>query len=357
MAMAHGANESRKRVASRHRVVLEDDLQRMHNEFADVRVRHPMMERLLDELMPLLTQDSESHIIVIVGAPGVGKTTLFKRVIATLFEQFASVTDQDRTVIPLVTVEARAEGDGRPGFQSLYEELLLALHEPRPDRKACIEVHNGRMVNRATGMGRIKALRNAVDQALKERRTRVCVIDEATHLLRFAKQAAVLDTFKSLSNTTGVKWIVLGSYDLFDLVDNGQLARRSEVLCLERYHRDDVEDRQAFRDVVRKIQAKWPCEQVPNFASISNELLDVSFGCVGLLKTIMLDACAMQLHNGGDWDSGFLRKATKSIKLLDTIRRDIEAGEAKVRDALRGDCIWDATTLAELTRRLAEKDG
>ena len=36
-----------------------------------------------------------------------------------------------------------------------------------------------------------------------------------------------MDTLKSLANTTGVKFVLIGSFDLFDLVaEHGQVARR-----------------------------------------------------------------------------------------------------------------------------------
>lgn len=340
-------------IAKRRSSVLDERRQKLQNDFFEVRVRHPMMDRLLADLMPLLTPGSESHIIVIVGAPGVGKSTLFKVLLASLFEQFAKVVEDDQTVVPLVNVEARSDGDGRPGFETLYEEMLQRLEEPDVDKKVCLEVKGGKMTNRPQAKGRVKALRNAVGQAMTKRRTRVCVIDEAAHLLRFAKEAAVMETFKSLSNTANVKWVLVGSFDLFDLIEeNGQIARRAQVLSLDRYHLDDADDRKVFSDVVRKLQAKWPCEQVPNFVSVSDELLEASLGCVGLLKTLMLEACALQLHNDGKWHPEFLKKAVKSIKLLSVIRKEIEAGEAKVRDALHGDCLWDEKAYAELVRRM-----
>jgi hypothetical protein len=255
--------------------------------------------------------------------------------------------------VPLVAVEAYANGNNRHGFATLYEDMLDELQEPGKTEKAHFEVENGKVLNRSQAKLTVAALRKAVKLAIELRKTRVCVIDEAAHLMRFGKDTAVMDTLKSLSNTANVKWVLVGSFDLYDLVaEHGQIARRTAVLNLERYHLDDREDRSAFKEVVRKLQAKWPCEQVPNFLAISDELLEVSLGCVGLLKSLMLDASAMQLRNGGKWNPVFLRKAAKSNKLREVIRKEIEAGEVKIRDALHGDCLWDEKALAELTRRM-----
>jgi hypothetical protein len=195
----------------------------------------------------------------------------------------------------------------------------------------------------------IPGLRKVVENALKERSTRVVVIDEAAHLRRFDTSAAVMQTLKSLSNTTGVKWVLVGSFDMFDLLEEGgEIARRAALVCLERYRHDRKEDREAFAAVVWKLQSKWPCEQVPNFVAISDALLEMSLGCIGLLKSFLLDASAMQLRNGGVWVPAFLQKAAKSNGLRAVIRREIEAGEKKVRDAVYGSSPWDDATLSKL---------
>ena len=59
-----------------------------------------------------------------------------------------------------------------------------------------------------------------------------------------------------------------------------------------------------------------------------------------------------QLHNGGKWEASFLPRAVKSVKLLNVIRKEIERGEAKVRDALNGDSSWDDDTLRSLMLRI-----
>lgn len=196
-----------------------------------------------------------------------------------------------------------------------------------------------------------------MQNSLRHRRTVVCAIDEAYHLLRFASEAAVMDTLKSLANTTGVTIVLIGSFDLFDLVvEHGQVARRTTIINFDRYHLKRAADRAAFRDVVKNLQAKWPCAQVPNLAAISDELMEASLGCVGLLKSFMLDAAALQMINRGVWQSSFLAQAAKSNALREAIRKEIEAGETKVQDAIQGACLWDKDALARLSERMGTVD-
>ena len=317
------------------------------------RVKHPAMQKLLDDLMPLLMPHSESNIIIVTGATGVGKSTLTRVVLKSLMDEFAQLVLSDAAVIPMISVEAYANGDVRHGFKGLFQSLIQELAEPGAEQKAPVTIKEGRMVVAPQAKYTVEGLRTVLEKALTLRRTRVGVIDEAAHLMRFGKDAAVMDTLKSIANTSGCKWLLVGSFDLFDLVvENGQVARRTSILNLERYQLDAPEDRLMFRDVVKKLQARWPADDVPNFVAISDALLEVSLGCVGLLKSLLLDASAMQLRNGGVWRPEFLKKAAKANKLRDVIRKEIEIGEAKVRDALHGESLWDDDTFSKLVHKM-----
>jgi len=321
--------------------------------FNETRVKHPAMEALLNDLMPLLMPHSESNIIVITGATGAGKSTLTRVLLRSLIQDFANLMQADRSVIPLISVEAYANGETRHTFKDLYLSMLDQLKEPGTEQKAPAVLADGKLSMVPMSKYTVPGLRLTLEAGLRERATRVGVIDEAAHLLRFSKDALVMDTLKSLANTTGVKWVLVGSFDLFDLImENGQVARRTNILNLERYRLDNAGDRRAFHDVVTKLQAKWPSEEVPNFGAISDALMEISLGCIGLLKSLMLDASAMQLRNKGKWNPEFLKKAAKANKLRDLIRREIEIGEEKVRDALYGNSVWDEAAFSKLVHKM-----
>jgi nucleoside-triphosphatase THEP1 len=325
--------------------------------FAEAKVKHPKLLEIIQDLRSLLTASTDSNIIVITGATGVGKTTLSRELSRVCQELFRDVLEGDPSAIPAVWVEAYANGDRQHGFKSLYEDLLKQLLEPGMTQKHLAEVKDGKLTIKSQGRATIPTLRNAVESSLCKRKTIVCAIDEAYHLLRFSNESAVMDTFKSLANTTGAKFVLIGSFDLFDLVAaQGQVARRAVVLNFDRYHIDKPEDVEAFKTVVIKLQSKWPCAQVPNFKAVSRELMDAALGCVGLLKSLMLEAAAMQMANKGKWEGRFLAKAAKANRLREIIRKEIEAGEAKVRDALLGECLWGTDMLAEMSARMEAGD-
>lgn len=341
------------------KVNLTPEMVAKQEAFYNVRVRHPAMDALLDDLMPLLVPHSESNIIVITGATGAGKSTLTRNLLASLVKDFAGLMGADKSSVPLVAVEAYANGDTKHGFKGLFQSMAEQLKEPALDGKSLALLENGKLKMQPYARFTIDGMRRVVQDGMKARQTRVAVIDEAAHLLRFSKQAVVMDTLKSLSNTAGgVKWVLVGSFDLFDLIcEGGQIARRAAILNLERYHVDRESDRRAFRVIVQALQAKWPCpEQTPNFVAVSDHLMEVSLGCIGLLKSILLDASAIQLRNDGKWEGQFLRKAAKAAKLRALIQKEIEQGEAKVRDALHGNSFWDDETFSKLLHKMEKGD-
>lgn len=319
----------------------------------EARVKHPAMNRLVDDLMPLLLTPSDTNIVIVTGATGVGKSTVTLVLLKQLMKDFADEMELDNSALPFVAVEAYTNGETRHSFKGLYEDICRQLQEPAMTSKTPLVEVDGRLMLNPQSRFTVAGLRKVVESGLRHRKTRVCVIDEAAHLLRFGKDAAVMDTLKSLANTTNVKWVLVGSFDLFDLVSShGQIARRTAILNLERYRAESEEDRSAFKRLVTLLQAKWPCSSIPNFSAISNELLDVSLGCVGLLKALMLDAAALQIKNQGEWNPRFLQRAAQASKLRKVIQTEIERGEAKVRDALYGQSVWDDKALEKLTQRM-----
>lgn len=323
--------------------------------FFEVRVMHPKLEAVIEELLPLLTPYSESNLAFIVGATGAGKSAFCRVALRKLYAQQYERMQEHAAIIPIIAVEAYANGDSRRTFRELYQQMLRELKEPGINQKTYLEVDGSKARMRPSRTrARIGDLRESLESALEQRQTEVCVIDEAYHLLRFDKDSDVLETLKSLSNTTGSKIVLVGSYDLFDLVESkGQCARRSNVIHFDRYRSDDAEDRKAWRKIVKGLIAKWPCEQVPALDAIADELLEICLGCVGLLKSMLLEISAMQLRRKGRWDPKFLVKAAKANKLREVIRKEIEAGEEKVRDALYGQSMIDDSALARLITKMS----
>ena len=325
--------------------------------YYETRVTHRKLDDVIHAATPLLTPHNESSILLIVGATGVGKSTLVNVALRKLYNDRQAAMHADASIIPIVSVEAYHNGESRYSFADIFQDLLTELSEPGLNKKRSIEIVDEKMEVRPGRKATIRAQRRMVQSALRHRKTEVVVIDEAYHLLKLAKDTSVLDTLKSLANKSSAKIVLVGSYDLFDLVEtHAQVARRANIIHFDRYHHDVAEDRRTFKSIVGALTRKWPCKQIPNFPAISDDLLEASLGLVGVLKAFLMDALAMQMRNGGKWDSRFLKQAAKSNKLREAIRKEIEAGEGKVRDALYGQSLWNDDAITRLTEKMGDAD-
>jgi Cdc6-like AAA superfamily ATPase len=305
------------------------------------------------DLKTLLNPFNETNILFLIGATGVGKTTLIKRLIRVVAEKLQPECDNNPSTVSLIFISAPANGEKSLSWVSVYEKVLKASNEILIEKKQANVVENGIMTVQPRKYKNLPALRDALESMLKERKVRVLAIDEAYHMLRFGNYTAVMDTLKQIADLTKVKLLLIGSYNLLDLAcDYGQVSRRAEILHFERYHHDCDTDKKQFSTIVEKIQKNWPSEIVPEFRAISKELMDASLGCIGLLKALMLRALAMQLDNRGKWDPMFLPKAAKSMKLLEKIRAEIEEGEEKIKGATYGESLFTGKYLTDAIAKM-----
>ncbi|WP_343635549.1 ATP-binding protein [Roseateles sp.] len=326
--------------------------------FKNYRITHPALRAVVADMLPLLMIGAETNVIAVTGATGVGKSTLTKVMLQGLVDEFDPLMEEDRSAVHLVYVEARRDGNSRNLFGRLYRKLIAQLHEPGMEKKVPFSIVDGRMVMHSRTGSTVDDLRDILETCLRQRKTRVVVIDEAAQLNRFGKPEDVMDTIKSLANTTGTKFVLVGSFDLFDILEtSGQIARRTALLNMERYDAENAEDLKAFKKMVKSLQENWPCREKPNFVAIAKELCVVSLGCVGLLKAFMLDAANLQMRNAGEaWDPKFMLKAQKAMGLRSIIEDEIKRGETRVRDAVYGNSAWDEAKFDELVARMTSSE-
>ena len=340
---------------SRPEILLLPDMIKKKYLFA-FQAKHIKLEIVARDLMSLLEPFSGINILFLIGATHVGKTTLAKRILKIHVEKTYAENYNDRAAVPFIFIPAPANGAKSLSWTSIYEHIMRAGYEILIEKKHAKVIDDDIMTIQPKRFKTLPALRDAMESMLEHRKVLVLAIDEAYHLLRFGQTSAVImDTLKSIVDNTPTKLLLIGSYNLFDLASNyGQVASRSEILHFERYHKDNKEDAAEFFNVVNKIQLKWPCEDVPAFSAISDDLLEATVGCVGLLKKFLLLALDMQLKNKGKWKPEFLSKAAKSEKLLKTIRDEIIEGEEKIKEATYGESIFTGKILKDA---IAKMDG
>jgi hypothetical protein len=168
----------------------------------------------------------------------VGKTTLLTKIQQLLTTEALEELEANRGRLPFVTIEAMSPDSRGFNWRNHFRRMLLQMDEPLIDSKVRQEGER----TRAAFFPGEKALGAdfyyAVEQALRYRRPRAVLIDEAQHIFTVAsgrRQEDQLNVIKSLANRSESIHVLCGTYELVRFRNlNGQLSRRSGDIHYER---------------------------------------------------------------------------------------------------------------------------
>lgn len=304
------------------------------------RIKHTRIAQMMTELNSLIYPESQDSILLVCGPSGVGKTTLARHMVDAGLQAAAQEMQQDAGLIPAVYVEAPSSGESDFSWRLFYQRILTQLEGDirLPKHAFGIDAQTGRLVRSHGAAGNsLAALRTAVERALRERGTRFLVIDEAAHIIRQTRRNRLeiqLDTLKSLANECGTQMVLVGSYDLYQLMSlSAQLARRTHVMHFERYREDRPEDVLAFRACVQKFQDALPDLWGQQLLPHAEALHENTLGCVGTLSAVLMRAAKLGQSTGG-WTLDALRRALLTEAQRKQILEEILDGEAAINPGL-----------------------
>lgn len=282
-----------------HKKILDD--------FKTKTIKHPIIEELRKTLYAQINNPVDASIIVVYGPTGVGKTTLIKILLESLFADAMSEMEEDPGYVPYVLVDAIAHGSGYFNWRDFYMRTLNSLDEVLIERK--IIYSQDQYPNRApiiSGNKRVTEadLRFALEQCLLNRRVKALLIDEAQHLYKLkrgSRRLDQMDAIKSLAEKSKAIHVLVGTYELLEMIQfNAQLIRRRIRLHFPRYRADDENDRAAFLHIVLSFQDYLSkiLGTPQDFASHFSYIYVHSLGCVGLLKSWLVRALWAALEDG-----------------------------------------------------------
>ena len=303
------------------------------------RIRHPSIGGVIDDVSLMLDAGRNSSLLMVCGPTGVGKSTLGEHLVEAELKTQAAAMTTNPGFVPAIRVEAPSSGEKEFSWRLFYRRILNALKGDldAPRTAYGLDPASGRVI-RPSGpsMNQLAGLRTAVDRSLRQRGTRFIVVDEAAHMMRQCNSHRLemqLDTLKSLSNECGVQWILLGSYDLFDLLSlSGQLARRTHVLHFARYRQDVDADVRAFRVCLKKLGTWLPALKDVDLTAYSELFHQNTLGCIGTLRAVLerLD----RLVGARGWSEEVLCAALMTEAQVTQIMREVVDGEERIAPGL-----------------------
>jgi hypothetical protein len=261
----------------------------------DLRIKHPRVAGIMDEIDALVYPGSQDSLVQICGPTGVGKSALVRHVVDSIVSKAHTEMQENAGLVPAVYVEAPSSGEQEFSWRLFYHRILEQLDgeviDMLPRSSYQYDPQLGRVVKPQRATGSLAALRTAVERSLEARGTRVLVVDEAAHIIQQTSPKRLesqLNTLKSLANACGAQMVLVGSYDLYQLMSlSAQIARRTHVLHFERYREDRPEDVRTFAACVsgfeRALAHLWGGKLLAYTATLHEN----SLGCVGTLNAVL----------------------------------------------------------------------
>ena len=318
-----------------------EELTKHLDSFRAYTVAHPRLAEAKDILLNAVSEAEPNSLVFVFGPPGVGKTTLRLKVEQLIIAQKLDELQEDRTRIPIASIEAVAPESGSFNWRDHYKRLLCELGEPLIEYKLKRSPEGTCTETKSMFMPRPRAVgteyRHAVEQAIRYRRPVAVMIDEAQHLGKIGSGRRLLDqldVIKSIANQTRTVHVLFGTYDLLALRNlNGQLSRRSIDVHLPRYHAEVPEDRQVFINIVQSFEKELPFSDSSDLASQWEFLYERSLGCIGILKQWLVRAAAAALRSGNQKLSiDSLKSQALCTAQCEQLYTEIADGELKLQE-------------------------
>jgi AAA domain len=271
--------------------------------FKAVMVKHARLSEIDADLSLAIEEHADSTHVLLCGPGGVGKSTVLKGVT----ERFTR-EEPNRAVVPIVLLEPIPSDSGPYVRLDYYRQVVAALKGHILVKEIYVNVAHLMTTPKSA---RVRAdstewldMREAAEQALIRAHVKAVLLDEGHRLMQGGGRYTTdeqLEWLKSLTNRTNVLHVLAGPYELFRFRNTrGQLARRGRDLHFARYHVERADERKGFVAAVKYLLERVPLEVDLNaLLRRWRWFAEGSVGCIGNLKTWLVDAVAATLAQGG----------------------------------------------------------
>src|SRR5258708_27019239 len=174
--------------------------------FKAVRVKHPRLEEA-DDLISQAVEEHAGHShLLVYGPSGVGKSTVTRHLVTRILAE-----ESNRTVVPVIWVEARPGDYGTYARLDYYPQVLTALREHAAVKDRLMQVAlTPRPGRKAIDATEALEQREAVEYALERLQVKAVVVDEAQNMMQVQaplRPVDQLEWLKSMTNHTQVLYV------------------------------------------------------------------------------------------------------------------------------------------------------
>jgi energy-coupling factor transporter ATP-binding protein EcfA2 len=277
------------------------------NFFRSQLVLHAHFRDALDALHLEITVAEPNTVIFLIGPPGVGKTTLYHVLEREIWEQYRKEMEVDRGFMPACGIQAMEGDSQRFSWRDYRCRFLLKLDPVAIDRKLPMSPDDWKKTHKsvvppASALGR-GDLRYSFEQAVKRRKVKVLLIDDADAIAKASsgrRQLSQLEVTKSEADIVEVPHVMFGTYDLWKFREgiSNHLTRRTVDVHFGRYRIDRQRDYETFTRVVRAFRRRLPLREPPDLDPCMDFLYERTNGCVGSLCVLLRKALHHALTEG-----------------------------------------------------------
>lgn len=293
-------------------------------------IAHPKLEAVYREAKWLIARRRTPWVLAIFGASGIGKTTLYRKLVTDFELERAKEIESNPGGIAVIAVEARAPEYGIFKWKPLNKQIMEIGGQPPELMDQILP----RLSKRPTA----DDLSDAVEKMIAHRKPAAVLIDEAQNL---AKKAAgrnlqdTLDKIKSMANLTLTPHVLFGSYQLLHFRNlNGQLSRRAKSIHFERYRLDhdsarkNEADKETFLRILKAFEERLPLRKPNDLPSQWKHYYCYTAGCVGVLYELLFAAVELVLTNSDEVISKkALQRCALELESCKTVAKEAKAGE------------------------------
>lgn len=273
--------------------------------FKDHWAAHKRIKLVAEQVLSLIREPANVGLIHLVGPTGVGKSTVLKYVMTQIFQEALPSLEKDRGWIPAAYMLALNPQTGAYDWTEHFVQTLLAVQEVLIDRKIALpDSHQDKLefgADIGSTKGSSRALRRAAAKALKNRRCKAFLIDDAQYILKRRSGEQLInqaDTIKSFVAQSETLHLLAGTYELLLLRNlNGQYGRLSVTIHFSNYKYEVEDDVIAFIEALNNFLAHLPLKKTPDFKDHWEFCYERCLGCVGILKDWLTRALSKALEN------------------------------------------------------------